>query len=152
MPLDPKTEEPFAAILDGDLPRLMRLLGADPALAQRRDKQGFSPLMLALERRRQDMADALTQASLNLDLFEAATLGQAWRLEQLLKADPMLAMAANADGRSALHLAALFGHADAAALLLKRGAPKRIRDKDGLTPLDLALRGGHAAVVELLKD
>ena len=148
---DPKIEEPFAAILDGDLDRLMRLLAADPLLTQRRDKQGFSPLMLALERRRRDMADALTQASLNLDLFEAATLGQAWRLEQLLKADPMVAMATNADGRSALHLAALFDHADVAALLLKRGAPKSIRDKDGQTPLDLALRAGHQAVAGLLK-
>jgi ankyrin repeat protein len=152
MSLDPKPEEPFAAILDGDLERLMRLLAADPALAQRRDKQGFSPLMLALERRRRDMADAITQASLNLDLFEAATLGQTWRLEQLLKADPLLAMAANAQGRSALHLAALFDHADAVTLLLKRGAPKSARDQDGLTPLDLALRAGHAAVAELLKD
>jgi len=152
MTLDPKLEEPFAAIMDGDLERLMRLLAADPMLAQRRDKQGFSPLMLALERRRRDMADALTQASLNLDLFEAATLGQAWRLEQLLKADPLLAMAANAQGRSALHLAAHFDHAEAVALLLKRGAPKSARDSEGLTPLDLATRAGHQAVAELLKD
>jgi ankyrin repeat protein len=152
MTLDPKLEEPFTAIRDGDLARPTRLLAADPALAQRRDRQGFSPLMMALEHRRQDMADALTQASLNLDLFEAAALGQAWRLEQLLKADPILVMAQNAEGRSALHLAALFGHKEAVALLLKHGAPKSARDKDGLSPLDLAQRSGHMAAVALLKD
>lgn len=53
-------------------------------------------------------------------------------------------------GRSALHQAALAGHADIAEALLAAGADLHARDEQQRTPWLEAARGGHAAVIEVL--
>ncbi|GLH15734.1 Uncharacterized protein GBIM_20180, partial [Gryllus bimaculatus] len=58
--------------------------------------------------------------------------------------------ARDADGRSALHRAAVAGRAGAAAALLAAGADARARDALGATPLLLAAYWGHAHVAECL--
>ena len=57
-----------------------------------------------------------------LDIFEAAALGETPRVRQLLDDDPAFANAFGADGFHPLGLACFFGHADAARLLLEHGA------------------------------
>jgi ankyrin repeat protein len=52
--------------------------------------------------------------------------------------------------RTALHWAAERGDLAAAALLLDRGANPALVDKQGRTPLDLALAQGHADVAARL--
>src|SRR5689334_9692146 len=81
-----------------------------------------SPILQALYEDRRDDAEALAAEATSLDAFEAAALGRTERLRECLDADPALATAWSSDGFQALHLAAFFGHADAAALLLERGA------------------------------
>ncbi len=56
-------------------------------------------------------------------------------------------------GHTALHLAALWGHSDAAAALVRRGASVAVGDsEDAGTPLHAAARRGHpATVTELLR-
>lgn len=49
-----------------------------------------------------------------------------------------------------LHVAALCGNADVAALLLRRGAKVNDTDKNGFTPLHNAASEGHAQLVNLL--
>ncbi len=49
-----------------------------------------------------------------------------------------------------LHVACSHGRAETARLLLRAGADPTALDEDGLAPVDLARRGGHADVVELL--
>ena len=44
-------------------------------------------------------------------------------------------------GRTALHMAAAWGHADVAQLLLENGADATIVDDEGMTPVDVARRG-----------
>jgi ankyrin repeat protein len=44
-------------------------------------------------------------------------------------------------GRTALHMAAAWGHADVARLLLKNGADPTIVDEEGMAPLDVARHG-----------
>jgi ankyrin repeat protein len=56
------------------------------------------------------------------DIFEAAALGKAARLRELLDDDPSLANAFGADGFHPLGLACFFGHVDAARVLLEHGA------------------------------
>jgi uncharacterized protein len=57
-----------------------------------------------------------------LDIFEAAALGETPRVRQLLDDDPALANAFGADGFHPLGLACFFGHVESARVLLERGA------------------------------
>jgi uncharacterized protein len=57
-----------------------------------------------------------------LDIFEAAALGETPRVRQLLDDEPALANAFGADGFHPLGLACFFGHVDAARVLLEHGA------------------------------
>ena len=67
-----------------------------------------------------------------------------------LRADPTLARVA--DGRGTpLHEAAREGHEEIAKLLLACGADPRVRDRDGLTPLELAIAAGHEGMREILR-
>lgn len=152
--MKPHANEPFDTIARGDLEGLKRLVAADPTVLQRRDRHGFSPLMMATMNHRQDMADAITQAELSLDLFEAAALGQAWRAESLLKRDPLLALARNAQGQTALLLACRFGQAETAQVLLRHGASALAagNDIERATPLHLACQLGSRPLAQLLLD
>jgi uncharacterized protein YndB with AHSA1/START domain len=58
-----------------------------------------------------------------LDVFDAAALGRADRLRELLNGDPTLVHALSDDGFTPLHLACFAGGADAVRLLVERGAP-----------------------------
>jgi ankyrin repeat protein len=57
-----------------------------------------------------------------MNIFEAATAGDADRLRELLAADRSLANAYGDDGFQPLALASFFGHVDAARVLLEYGA------------------------------
>jgi ankyrin repeat protein len=57
-----------------------------------------------------------------LDLFEAAALGETDRLRELLDEEPGRANAFGDDGFHPLGLACFFGHVDAARVLLEHGA------------------------------
>jgi uncharacterized protein len=81
-----------------------------------------SPVLQALYEGRTADADALLAEHPTLDIFEAAALGRTERARELLDADPKLVGAWSPDGFQALHLAAFFGRADTADLLLERGA------------------------------
>lgn len=54
------------------------------------------------------------------------------------------------DERSALHLAAGYGHGELVVVLLQKGATKDAVDKDGRTPLHLAAGNGHLPAVHAL--
>jgi uncharacterized protein len=58
----------------------------------------------------------------DLDVFEAAALGDVGRVETLLEEDPAQATAYGDDGFHALGLACFFGHVETARVLLERGA------------------------------
>jgi uncharacterized protein len=84
--------------------------------------EGVSELMLARYRGDQETVDRLLAEQPALDVFEAAALGKAERLRDLLDADPALVNAWSPDGGQPLHFAAFFGHLEACRLLLERGA------------------------------
>src|SRR3954464_11221670 len=86
------------------------------------EADGVSPILQALYEGRTGDADALLAERPELDVFEAAGTGSAERLRELLEDDPSFAQAWSPDGFQPLHLAAFFGHADAAEALLTRGA------------------------------
>src|SRR5919204_2389995 len=81
----------------------------------------MSDVLQAIYRGDREEAERLASGR-ELDVFEAAALGRAERLRELLDTDPSLANAWAEDGFQPLGLASFFGHVDAARLLVERGA------------------------------
>jgi ankyrin repeat protein len=81
-----------------------------------------SELLEALYRGDMDRVSELRAQGPELNVFEAAALGETERLRELLDEDPSRANAFGDDGFQPLGLACFFGHVEAARLLLDRGA------------------------------
>jgi uncharacterized protein len=144
----------FAAIEAGEADQVRALLGADQSLAMARDAEGVSALMRAAYRFDAALVEAIRPRVRELDVFEAATLGDVQRLEELLAGDPASATATSGDGFTALHLVAFFGHADAARLLLHRGAEVNAPGSGWMTgtALHSATSARHAEAVAVLLE
>jgi ankyrin repeat protein len=92
-----------------------------------------------------------------VSIFEAAETGDQETVARLLKADPSLVKAANAEGDTALHLAAGCRRGEAYALplirlLLESGANIEARNSSGQTPLLYSSYAGFRQAVGLLLD
>jgi ankyrin repeat protein len=147
--------DPFALLAAGaDVAELADALRADPALAASRDAQGVSLVLQARYRGRLDAVEAILAADPPLDAFDAAALGRADVLAPALDADGGVAQARSGDGFTPLHLAAFFGHADTARLLLDRGAdPAAVADNPmRVQPLHSAVAGRHGDLAALLVE
>ena len=83
---------------------------------------GIAPILEALYRGDREQAEQLAGEAESLDVFEAAALGRAERLEELSRADAELARAWSPDGFTALHYAAFFGTPEAVRALVAAGA------------------------------
>lgn len=98
--------------------------------------------------------EQLVAADPALAVFAASILGDTGRLEELLAANRSLTAAVSDDGWTPLHLAAFFGKADAVRLLLNKGAPVTARSANAMEnmPLHAAAAGRHAGVIRILLD
>ncbi|HEX3622097.1 MAG TPA: ankyrin repeat domain-containing protein [Acidimicrobiales bacterium] len=112
----------FEAMQAGDADGVRKILADDPGAADARDDNGVSAVRSALYAQRQDLADVVLEAGPELDVFDAASVGDTDRLTALLDADPDLVNAWSSDGFTPLHLAAFFSRGDVVRLLLDRGA------------------------------
>lgn len=144
--------EMIEAVVAGDAIRVAELVATDPSLANARDAAGVSAIMTARYRADRAVTDALLAADPDLDVFEAASLGYSDRLVEDLTADPELSTAFSADGYTALHLAAFFGKAEAAHLLLDAGADVNVTSRNEMLvqPLHSAAAGRHHEVCRIL--
>lgn len=106
----------------GQAAEIAALLSESPTAARARDAQGVSMLMWSIYSRQPEIAKSLRAAAGELDLFEAAALGDCSRLREILGSDAMQVWAVSADGWTPLHLAAAFAGPDAVRLLLEHGA------------------------------
>jgi uncharacterized protein len=144
------------AVKAGEAEKVREELAAEPQLARARDEHGVSALLHALYQRRMEVAELLLEAraggvhegepspaaELDLDIFEAAAAGKRERVKRILADEPDAALAYSADGWTALHLAAYFGHGGVIELLLGRGAVVNARSQNQLANMPL-----HAAMV-----
>ncbi len=113
------TQELFDAIRENDREKVSQFVVANPALAHARNDAGVSALMQARYEFKQEIVELLRNAAGELDVFEAATLGDVPRLHALLANDPGLAKIFSSDGFTPLHLAVFFSQPAAAAELLQ---------------------------------
>jgi len=129
----------------------------DPSLATWRDPQGVSALLWAVYCGQPLIRDFLLSRlqldGAELDIFEAAAVGDQASLTALVEATPDSAHAFSGDGWTALHLAAAFGTPDAVSILLASGASVAAlsRNPQQNQPLHAALAlGRNAATINLL--
>jgi uncharacterized protein YndB with AHSA1/START domain len=90
-----------------------------------------------------------------LDVFDAAALGQVDRLRELLDADPGLVDSLSDDGFTPLHLACFAGGPDSVRLLVERGAPlERLAEASfaRVRPLGTAVFAGNVEATRILLD
>jgi uncharacterized protein len=115
---------------------------------------GVSPLMQAKYRGDERAVEALLADEAELDVFEAAAVGQTERVRELVHREPQLARAWSSDGFTALHLAAFFGHAQAVRVLLEAGADAsaKARNTFGVEPLHSAAASRNLEGARLLLD
>jgi len=99
-------------------------------------------------------ANAAVAADPTLAIFAAAIFGDAPEIEKLLTANRSLVTAVSPDGWFPLHLAAHFGHADAARALLNKGAQVNACSTNASKNMALhaAAAGRAPAVAKLLID
>jgi ankyrin repeat protein len=144
----------FAAIDANDAARVRSLVGTDPSLASARDDGGVSALLHARYRSTSEIVEALRAHVAELDVFEAAALGDVDRLGDLLASHPTAVAERSADGFTPLHLAAYFGKADAARVLIQAGADPDATGTGWMTgtALHSAVSARHRSVVAMLLE
>jgi uncharacterized protein len=117
----------------------------------------ISPILQALYRGDRAEAERLRGEAAELDVFDAAALGDLDRLRELLEADSEAVGGWSSDGFTPLHYAAYFDGPDAVRLLVERGAdleaPSRNEEfAQEARPLHSAVAAGRSDVAEALLE
>jgi len=139
------SQDVFDAVRAGDTGKLQALLSANPNLANARNERGHSPVLIAQYHHKTEAVAVLLAAGPELDIFDAASVGDTRRVAACLDRDPKLLTQTSSDGFTPLELAAFFGQSGVVGLLLERGG-------DPAKAAGLAAMKGHLDVLKLLKD
>ena len=140
----------FSAITAGDTDKVRELIAQLPDVAHARSQAGVSALMQARYENKLEIVALLRQAAGDLDIFEAATLGDIPRLRTLLATDHDLVKAQSSDGFTPLHLACFFGQVEAAELLVRQGAEVNAVSPSRIAVIHSAAASRNAALVKLV--
>lgn len=109
-------------IRKGQAAEIAAAVEESPELARCRDAQGVSALLWSVYTRQPAIRDFLRLHAGDLDICEAAALGDCERLHALIASDAMQARTVSGDGWPPLHLAAAFAGPETVTLLLEHGA------------------------------
>ncbi|CAM3853772.1 ankyrin repeat domain-containing protein [Deinococcus frigens] len=147
-------KELFLAIRANDAGAVCELTRQDRALLEAVSPMGVSPVLFAMYYGHPDMARVLVKQGASLNIFEAAAVGEAGRVRELLDADCALLHAVSPDGFSPLGLSAFFGQDEVAGLLLWRGANVNAVSRNAMQvqPLHSAVAGNHFNLVQKLLE
>src|SRR3954470_1448816 len=158
----PETTSSSAAFIDaikaGEFERVKAMVSADPTLIDARSRTGDSAILTAVYHRQKEIVNLLVARGASLSLFEACAAGEVERVERLLHESARGAIGVpgvndySSDGWTPLHLAAFFGHAKIAELLIAHDADVVAvsRGSNRNTPLHAALAGNHKFIAGLL--
>jgi ankyrin repeat protein len=149
-----RREDLWLAICEGDQAAAEAIVEETPDIARGRTEEGLPWTLAAVYRGHPGVADLLLRHGAALDPFTAAALGRKDQLAVMLDRGEAALQDLSPDGWTPLHLAAFFGHAETAGMLIDRGADvaARSRNEIGNTPLHAAIAGGRGAVAELLVE
>ena len=135
--------ELLEAIHEDDAEAIDALLTKDPSLAEIRDANEVTPLLLALYQGRREAAGMIYKHKKKLDVFEAAAVGDVKQLEARVAENFSSVNAFAKDGFYPLGLAAFFGQPEAVSWLIKHGA-----DVKAVAKNDMRVQPLHAAVAQ----
>lgn len=141
----------IAAVRANDAAQVRAVLARNPLVFRLRTPEGT----LLLTARRHGAEDAL-RAVLErtpedqLNLYEAAAVGNERRLKTILGQSRTRVNAPSPGGDTALGLAAAAGHLEAVKVLLDHGADPNPAGA-GAGPVELALRSNHAGIAAVLR-
>jgi ankyrin repeat protein len=139
----------IAAVKKGDRDAVDKMLRNDPALLTSQDENGTSALLLSYYYGKAEVANALLSRRPDLDIFEAATVGDAARIKELAGRDASVIDQVAKDGFHPLGLAAFFKRPDAVRALLALGADVRPASKNGgFTALHSAIADDEGLVTK----
>ncbi len=149
-----KREDFFQAIKEGKIAEVKTLMLENARLANTLNDQGVSGVLIALYHNEPDIAKFLASVRRELNIFEAAALGNTERLGLILVEHPKELNKFSGDGFQALGLAAFFGQADAARILIEAGSEVDTSSQNDLhvTPLHSAVASGNVQIAGLLLE
>lgn len=144
----------LAAVKQGDVASVKQMLAADGSLAAARDTDGVSALLKALYFQKKEVAAVLAEGRTDLDVFEAAAVGDSPALQALLARDPACANAVSVDGFSPLGFAAFFGQKESVRILLAAGADPNRHSENGLhvAPINSSASARQIEITRMLLD
>lgn len=148
------SQELFDSIKNGDLAKVTALLDSDGALANAVDEHGTAAHTVAVYNRKTEIAQLLEDRGARIDIFAACMSGRTDLVREMLAANKALVQLMSHDGWTPLHLAAFFGHKDAAAMLLDAGANVIERSTNPMAnmPLHAGVAGRNFELVKLLVE
>jgi len=141
------------SIKDGNNNHLKEKLKKNPSLADSTTESGISLLQYAVYCRNTEAIDLIKKyKKLDLDIFEAACIGDDYSAMQLLKKNPELLNTFSTDGFTLLGLAAYFGYFSLVKLLLEKGADPNIPSNNQfkVAPIHSACSISNYEIAELL--
>ncbi len=145
-------EEIIELIKTGNNDLLEHKLNDNPALADSKTEQGISLLQFAAYCRNGFAVEILKKNKQQLDIFEAASIGDTETISQLLDKAPTLLNSFSPDGFTVLGLASFFGHLSLVKLLLNKGANPNIASNNQfkVAPIHSACATSNLNIAELL--
>lgn len=145
-------EEIIEIIKTGKNDHLEQMLIDNPSLADIKTEQGISLLQFAAYCKNTFAIDILKKYKQNVDIFEAASIGDIETVNQILNTTPELLNSYSSDGFTALGLGSFFGHLSLVKQLLDKGANPNIASNNQfkVAPIHSACAISHFDIAKLL--
>jgi ankyrin repeat protein len=144
----------ISAVAAGDTVKVREMLEKEPSLIDSKDGNGVSALLTAVFRSRKSMVELLLSQRKELDIFEAASVGDTERVRQLVAGSPELVNAYAPYGFFPLGLATFFGHLETVKALLASGADVNLQSRETMkvSALHSATAAGRLDIARLLLE
>jgi ankyrin repeat protein len=142
----------FESVKAKDATKVKELLDRDANLVHSKTENGDSAVIIAVYYGAHEVLEILLTQEPELNIFEAAALGNADKIKEIVTTDPGQVNSFSHDGWTALHLASFFGHPEAADLLVKNNAFINPRTKNSMNnlPIHAAAASRKIEIVEML--